>query len=57
MNALIQLTAEKYNVPQVSYESHRTDFANTRIYPYFVRLYASQDIIAIALLKLIEKYR
>lgn len=57
MNALIQLTAEKYNVPQVSYESHRTDFANTRIYPYFVRLSASQDLIAMALLKLIEKYR
>ena len=57
MNSLIQLTAEKFVVPQVSYESHRTDFANTRIYPYFVRLSASQDLIAIALLKLIEKYR
>lgn len=57
LNSLIQLTTEKYLIPQISFESHTTDFSNVKLYPYYVRLSASQDLIAIALLKLIEKYR
>lgn len=57
LNSLIQLTAEKFVVPQVSFESHMTDHSNPKEYPYFVRLSASEDLVATAILKLIEKYR
>lgn len=57
LNALVQLTAEKYVVPQISHESHVTDMSNVKEYPYFLRMSASQDLVSIALLKLIEKYR
>lgn len=51
------MTALEYTVPQLAFESHSTELSRVDIYPMFSRLSASQDIVAMSLLKLIEKYR
>lgn len=56
LNELVQLTAERFVVPQTSFESHSTDLSNAKLYPYFLRLSASQDLVALSLLKLIDQY-
>lgn len=56
LNELVQLTAERFVVPQVSFESHSTVLSNVKLYPYFLRLSASQDLVALSLMKLIDKY-
>ena len=51
------MTALEYTVPQLAFESHSTELSRVDIYPMFSRLSPSQDIVAMSLLKLIEKYR
>lgn len=57
LNELVQLTAERFTVPQVSFESHSTVLSNAKMYPLFSRMSASQDLVAISLLKIIDKYQ